>query len=143
MGRSSAGTARRALDDRAFGIAPDITAKRNGLPPRSMPPKLRWRSRKARHEPASTRTCLSGSYRHRRSGMGFYLSFTVGGEESRASPRVGREVRTRRRSPGRQDPALTPRTGRRIAEGTRVPQEWKEGSAEQPPDTSPARLVNS
>src|SRR6266498_5941187 len=100
MGRSSAGTAPPALDGRAFGIAPDITAKRNGLPPRSMPPKPRWRSKGARHELTSTGTCLSGSYRYRRSGMGLYLSFTVGGEESRASPRVGREVRTGR-APGR------------------------------------------
>src|SRR5258706_10356417 len=111
MGRSSAGTARRALDDRAFGIAPDITAKRNGLPPRSMPPKPRGRSKEARHEPTSTRTCLSGSYRHRRSGMGFYLFFTIGGEENPASPRAGLEVPTRRRPPGRKDPAPTPPPG--------------------------------
>src|SRR4029453_5781333 len=47
MGRSSAGTAQPALDGHGFGSAPDITAKRNGLPPRSMPPTPQWRSKGA------------------------------------------------------------------------------------------------
>ena len=46
------------------------------------------------------------------------------------------------RAPGRQEPALAPRTGRRIAEGARGAQpEGKEGSAEQPPHAGRPELV--
>ena len=86
------------------------------------------------HQHASARTGLSRHHHRRRSGMGISLSCTFGRTKGRASPGGGREVGAGRSS-GRQDPALAPRTGRRIAEGPRgAPPEGKEDPAQQPPD---------
>jgi pilus assembly protein CpaF len=70
------------------------------------------------HEDASARTGLSRRHRHRRRGMGFHLSAAVRERKGRASPGIGRKIGAGR-TPGRQEPALAPRTGRRIAEGSR------------------------
>src|ERR1700730_7758644 len=131
-GTSSAGIARPASDGQDFGIARDIPAKRGGLPRRSTLPKSPPRSEGAGHEHASDRTDLSRCYHHRRSGMGVSVSDVVGGEKGRESSCLDRQAGADRPF-RRQEPALPPRTGRRVAEGSRgAPSEGKAAAAEQP-----------
>src|SRR5580658_2767415 len=94
MGTLSVDTARPVSDDHASGNAHDITVKRSGLPRPSTLPKSSWRPEGPRHENADTRTGLSRRRRHRRPGVGLYLSHAVGAEEGRVSPRDHRQAGT-------------------------------------------------
>ena len=70
-----------------------------------------------------------------------FLYPLLSGEKKAESRRASVAKSEPAAAPGRQDPALAPRTGRRIAEGARgAPAEGKQGAAEHPPDPGRARL---
>ena len=71
----------------------------------------------------------------------FIYPLLSGEKKAEVAPRLDRRARTRRRAPGRQDPALAPRTGRGVAEGSRgAPPEGKKVPLEHAPDAGRADL---
>src|ERR1700744_969803 len=130
---SSAVTVQPASDGHASGIARVTMAKRNGSLPPPTPPKPTLKSEGLSHENANSRIGLSRLLRHRRPGMGLYLSPVVRGEKGRGSPRDHRQAGAGGGTSSRQEPALSPRAGRRIAEGNRsASSEGQEDLAEHP-----------
>ena len=129
---SSAGIARPASAGRASGIARAITARRSGSPRRSTPPKS---SRRADGSDAMNMQALALAFLAAAAIGGlawvFLYPVAVGARSKAESRRASVAQVGAGRAPGRQEPALPPRTGRGIAEGSRsAPAEGKEGAAE-------------
>src|SRR5205807_2421786 len=92
--------------------------------------------------PASAGNSFSRRDRPRRYRMGFYQSFSIGGEEGREPPRGDREAGTDFTS-SREEPALAPRTGRNLAEGSRdASPEAKQDTVVEPDCAGRPRLVD-
>src|SRR6476469_6244575 len=108
--------------------------RRSDSPPRWMPPKSRRKSKGAADENANARNGFSRRHRARRDGVGLYLYVSFRRKEGGEPPRCGGKGGADG-AQCRQGSALTPRTGRNFAQGSRdAAPEGKQGAAEQPPD---------
>src|SRR4029079_10244017 len=118
---SSVGTSPPASDARNSGIAPAITARTSGSPPRSTRPKSpasRPRGNGETSDDADPRRVLSGKRRDRRCRLGVHLSDPVRRAQSRAAHGERFTLRADR-SLVADDTKDTTRAGRGNAEGTR------------------------